>query len=289
MLTCPNGAFWPYRLITSIWNKLYESNAGRLFIETNTPVQAVTYEPASSAEYPYVLCTPRGSVRAKKVVYATNGFSGHLLPQLRGCIFPLRGTMSTQKATPEFGRHGDRFAWSMAGGAHYDADTQCINVGVYYASQNSKTGDIFIGGEKARINELLVSDDTTIGAPCVENLSTVLPRYFTKGWKEGQRPEIRKMWSGIMGFTADRVPIVGTLPSSITQRGPEGGEWIAAGFNGYGMPLCWSCGEAVAKMILGLPVDDFLPEVFLPTEKRLKETRQNSSEHINQFFSGSLS
>ena len=232
-----------------------------------------------------MLCTPRGSVRAKRVVYATNGFSGHLLPQLRGCIFPFRGTMSTQKATHEFGRHDDKIAWSMVGGTHYDAATHCVNVGVYYSNQNSKTGDVFIGGERAKINELLVSDDTVVSTPSAENLSTVLPRYFAKGWKDGEKPEVQKIWSGIMGFTADRMPIVGTLPASITQRGPEGGEWIAAGFNGYGMPLCWSCGEAVAKMILGLPVDDFLPEVFLATEKRLKETRQNSSAHIDQLFS----
>lgn len=80
-----------------------------------------------------------------------------------------------------------------------------------------------------------------------------------------------KYTADLSRFTPDHLPWVGQIPNDITGR--EGnGEWIAAGFNGYGMPLCWGCGEAVAKMILGKEeeVSEWLPTSFLITPKRLK-------------------
>lgn len=256
-------------------------------METKTPVTEITYDKDADSQYPYIVHTPRGNVHAKKVIHATNGFTGHLLPELRGKIYPLRGTMSTQKSTPEFGNRGHEVSWSVTGGGGYDPTTQIMDVGLLYSNQNPRTGDIFIGGEKAKINEILVSDDTQIGAPCVENLSSVLPRVFTKGWKDDEKPEVKQIWSGIMGFTADRLPIIGSLPQKYTKRGEEGGEWIAAGFNGYGMPLCWSSGEAVAKMLLGIDVTDFLPEAFVASCERLDDTKRMSpSAALELFFSG---
>jgi len=270
-LAFPNGAFWPYRLITSLWAQMYTHHQSRLSLETNTPVTKIAYDDVADAKYPYTLHTPRGPVRAGKVIHATNGYTGHLLPALRGKIYPLRGTMSTQKATPEFGRHGHEWSWAIVNRGHFHRETNVLEAGLYYGNQNAKTSDIFFGGEKAKINELLISDDSEVGATCAENIATALPRFFTKGWPDGTKPEVLKVWSGIMGFTADRLPLVGPLPPCVTGRGDKDrGEWIAAGFNGYGMPLCWSSGEAVAKMLLGIDVDDFLPEVFLASQERLQ-------------------
>lgn len=280
-VVCPNGAFWPYRLITHTWERLYSLYRSRFSIETRTPVTEILYDISTDRAHPYVLHTPRGIVRASKVIHATNGYTGHLLPQLRGKIYPLRGTMSTQRSTPAFGHHGRELSWSMINRGHFDSTTGVVEAGLYYSNQNPHTNDIFIGGEKAKINELFISDDSEVGAPCVENISGVLPRFFTKGWDEGQQPEVIKVWSGIMGFTADHLPLIGQLPNSITDRGQAGdgsGEFIAAGFNGYGMPLCWSSGEAVAKMILDIDVSDFLPEVFLVDEERLQDPQRMSTK-----------
>ncbi|UNI17912.1 hypothetical protein JDV02_004220 [Purpureocillium takamizusanense] len=270
----PNGALWPYRLITRVWAQLYQQHRSRLSIDTNTPVTAVAHDP-SHATHPYILDTGRGAVRAKRVVHATNGFTGHLLPALRGKIFPLRGTMSTQVAPPAFGRRGHEVTWTMVNSGVFDDAADAFEIGLYYSNQNPDTGDIFIGGEKVRLDELLVSDDTEVRAPCRDNIAAVLPRYHTRGWADGRAPEVKKVWSGIMGFTADRLPLVGRLPRSATRRGGDD-EWIAAGFNGFGMPLCWSSGEAVARIMLGDDdddddVDDFLPGAFLATEERLDD------------------
>lgn len=296
-----NGAFWPYRLITRIWAQLYTQYRERLSIETNTPVTKVSYDSTTDPKHPYLIHTPRGIVRASKIVHATNGYVGHLLPELRGKIYPLRGTMSTQEATPAFGRHGHQLTWSVIGSGGFDAETQVLDLGLYYASQNVRSGDIFVGGEKATISEILVSDDSHVGDVARKNISTVLPRYFTRGWGEcatadgdneegkeaGKQPTVKKIWSGIMGFTADRLPLVGPLARSVTKRGVDGGEFIAAGFNGYGMPLCWSCGEAVAKMLLDIDVGDLLPDLFLATEERLRdEQRMATTAAVDLLFGG---
>lgn len=263
-----NGAFWPYRLVTAIWADLLATHGNRLAIETNTPVTKVDFD-ASSKSHPYIITTPRGITRAAHVIHATNGYGSHLLPRLRGKLFPCRGTMSAQAATPAFGSHGAQRGWAFRSTGNYNTTTDMLELGLYYSNQNPRTNDIFIGGDKVKVDQIFVSDDSTISPGGDDNLKQLLPKFFAKGWKTGQTPEIRKIWSGIMGFTSDETPLVGKLPASASGR-EGGGEWIAAGFNGYGMPQCWSAGEAVAKMLLGEDVSAWLPDVFLCTEARLR-------------------
>ena len=202
---------------------------------------------------------------------------------------PSAARCRLRKQAREFGRHGHERSWGVLSSGKYDNATHLLETGLYYGNQNPKTGDVFFGGEKVKINELLVSDDSVVTADSKENISTVLPRYFVKGWQVGERPEVRRIWSGIMGFTADRLPLIGSLPTSVTKRGEEHGEWIAAGFNGYGMPLCWSCGEAVAKMLLGQDVSSFLPEAFLATDERLQDgQRMTAGPALAALFGGHL-
>lgn len=170
-------------------------------------------------------------------------------------------------------------------------------------TQNAHSGDLFVGGERQLLeNELLTSDDTQTSAISEATLRSVLGRIYEKGGGGGEQEQeqvvVKSLWSGIMGFTPDHVPWVGKLPESvashhghylsaapttpttITTNGTNGahgapsearGEYIAAGFNGYGMPLCWGCGEAVAKMLLGQQdeISEWFPESFRITEQRL--------------------
>lgn len=236
----------------------------------------------SDSEYPYILRTPRGMVRAAHIVHATNGYTGHLLPKLRGAIFPLRGTMSTQQPPRSFGNFGNERAWSFIDRPRFDAESGVLELGLYYSNQNPSSGDVFIGGECARIDEIFVSDDTTVSTASGKNIGGIIPKLFT----DDEPVQVRKIWSGIMGFTADHLPLVGNLPASYTGRGER--EWLAAGFNGYGMPQCWSSGEAVAKMALGIDVRDFLPEVFLVSEERLDDRERMDTKACLQHLLGTL-
>ncbi|KAI8650604.1 DAO domain-containing protein [Fusarium keratoplasticum] len=259
------AALWPYRLVTAVLASLRKDFPSRFNLETNTPVLSVNHKDETSQIFPYTVNTHRGVLRAKYVVHCTNGYSGHLIPHLVGKLYPLRGTMSTQKLGPSFPHVGDRMSWSHISKGTYDGETRHIHLGLYYAQQNAKTGVMFLGGESQSLSGLLTSDDSFVGDDARDTLTSAAPRI----WKDAAPAEPLKVWSGIMGFTADGMPLVGRLPAGLTGRAGSG-EWIAAGFNGHGMDKCWLSGEALARMVLGEEVVPGFPRAYLLTARRIK-------------------
>lgn len=233
----------------------------RFTLETSTAAKSIDYR--NGEPFPYHITTSRGVIRANKVIHCTNGFAGHVLPNLIGTIYPSRGTMSSQKPGPSFPNLGALASWTHFSKATYDSETGVFGTGLYYAQQNEHTGDIFIGGERQRVADLLSSDDSLVASEARESLCAILPKIFRAVEPVGEQ----RVWSGIMGFTSDGLPLVGKLPSEITRRDGDG-EWIAAGFNGHGMDKCWLTGEAVARMVLGKESSEF-PDAFLLTSERL--------------------
>lgn len=278
--------------MTNLLQKLLEKYPERFSIETNTPVTSISIIRDSNAAYPYALTTPRGIIRAAKILHCTNGFSGHLLPKLRGPVFPCRLSMSTQKPGPQWGNRP--YSWLFHTKQSWDPSTTLVEQGLYWAQQNAETGDLFVGGDVQRLDDFISSDDSLISADSVANLTTLLPkRVFSQGWNNPITNEtlssataIHRVWSGIIAMTADQVPLVGSVPSSISEREIEGGEWIAAGFNGYGMCQAWLSGQAIARMALGEGKPEWLPEVYLTTEERLlSEVRMGGEAALASFFS----
>ncbi|OOQ84723.1 hypothetical protein PEBR_29130 [Penicillium brasilianum] len=267
----PAGTVWPYRLVTKIFDALLKKYPDRLTIETNTAVKSVehveqTMTPITSV-YPYTVRTSRGPMRVASVVYCTNGYSGHLLPNLRGRIHPFKGTMTVQDPGTSLPNKGKSVSWGFHYPPTYDPDTKRHGYGLYYLGQSAKTGYFYFGGENTRMNEAVSSDDTFVASHSVSHLQSVLPRFFGK---QDEAPwKLISSWSGIMGFSSDGLPLVGRLSSALTGRRGEG-EWIAAAFNGYGMANCLMCGEALALMILGDKVNDWLPGAYELGEDRLQ-------------------
>lgn len=274
------GAFWPYRFVTTLWHQLYREHAFRLRIETNTPVEDVTFDRVAQE---YILETPRGAVRTKKLVHATNGYAGHLLPRLRGKIFPLRGFMSAQEPGPGFGRFGRDRTWSFFGQQDLDVETGVQASGVYYGNQSPNEDTIFWGSDLAPIDDMISADDSIVPGVTRRDLSTVLPTQFN-GWAEGQLPQVKGMWSGTLGCTADQLPLVGEVPTEFSGRGIAGGEWICAGFNGAGMCQCWPSGEAVAMMMLDEDATGVVPELYLTSEKRFAKQEMSAEKAMREMF-----
>jgi glycine/D-amino acid oxidase-like deaminating enzyme len=59
-------------------------------LQTTTPVNSVTSETPDR----HIIHTPRGSIKAKKVVYTTNAYTFGLLPEYERAIFPARGIVA---------------------------------------------------------------------------------------------------------------------------------------------------------------------------------------------------
>ncbi|KAI9929465.1 hypothetical protein AWENTII_009197 [Aspergillus wentii] len=273
----PAGTLWPYRLVTAIFANLLNTHKSRFSIEANTPATSVAYNPDNDPSHPYTIHTPRGPLRARKIAYCTNAYTGHLLPQLRGRVYPFKGTMTVQRPEKSVPNKGDSLSWGFHYPPSYSPQSKQYAAGLYYLAQNAKSGDFFFGGENASFDECLSADDSHVGNESITELLNTLPGFL--GVQEPRDWELVRAWSGIMGFTADGLPVVGQLPSSLTERNGDG-EYIAAAFNGYGMANCLLSGQALAKMMMGEDVSSWFPDAYGIHDERLRMlTVQNSMQY----------
>lgn len=75
--------------MTSLLRILIEQHS--LQLHTNTPVTSITSPSAEVKEYR--VHTPRGIVKARHVVNATNAWIAHLYPEFKGKIIATRGQL----------------------------------------------------------------------------------------------------------------------------------------------------------------------------------------------------
>ncbi|KAH8662504.1 FAD dependent oxidoreductase [Xylariales sp. PMI_506] len=264
VLASPAGAAWPYRLVTAIYRALLATHADKFSIETFTPAQGI--DRSDNAEYPYKIQTPRGYISAKHVIHCTEAHSSHLLPQLRGIIWPLKDQMTVHTPGDRLAAHRGEFSWSFIFRDFFD-----------YMTQNAKTGEIFIGGGDVGAegvdfpNFATVSDDEELDLNKI-HLCGILPVIFNDLDPKHQGPKLKASWTGLMGFSIDGYPLVGKLPDEAlphTLATTSGCEWIAAGFGGYGMVNSWGSGKAVAEMVLnGGNAPKELPTRYLMSQQR---------------------
>lgn len=244
------AAAWPYRLITGMLSDLLEKHKDRLTIEEQTPVESVEY-----AQDMYRIVTSRGVIRAKTVIHATNGHASHLLGGLRGPLFPVRGQMSTQLPSESFGNkyNGER-SWSI----HYDS-------GFDYITQ-SRSGEIFHGGGLAQsiqrgLGELGNTRDDENSVQAMAHLGGALNATFGIEDEQRMSSQVKACWTGVMGFTSDGLPLVGRVPKEASLRDGQG-EWVSAGFNGYGMVNTWLAGKHIAESVLGRSDPEPIPDAY---------------------------
>lgn len=174
--------------------------------------------------------------------------------------------MSAQAPGQSFPRLGDQVSWNSVQKSKYDPVTQILTGGLYYAQQNAKTGDIWVGGEVQKLDELLTSNDSMVTTTAEENILSVLPQIWKGVEPTGNNSAV---WSGIMGWTADGLPLVGKLAPAVTKRTGDG-EWIAAGYNGHGMDKAWLTGEALAHAIVSGEFPESFPKAFILSEDRFQ-------------------
>ncbi|KAF7292855.1 FAD-dependent protein [Mycena indigotica] len=308
-ITTTAGAIHPYRFVTSLLSRLLSKFPQNFQLFTNTPCVSIASDSSR-----YIVVTPKGTIRTKHVVHATNGWASHLLPKLRGKIVPVRGHMSAHRPGTGLGSFPDtdsvqtlaekKDSWLgtrsfvMSGANTYNYLTQqppssASTSGGAFPPSN---GELMFGGGLALslatiLPELGVADDhKPIDLAVGAYLGGAVSMYFGNQWgSEGQAESkseaeeinpgrVLKVWTGILGISADRQPWVGRLPTKITdRREPKAqsmslaapGEWIAAGYTGEGMVHAYLSGKAVANMIL--EQDSTFPEVFVVTERRWKK------------------
>ncbi len=180
------------------------------------PVTAVQ----SSADGFEVL-TSRGTIRARQVLLATNGYSGPLSPWHRRRVIPIG---SYQIATEPLGAARIR---SLLPHARNMADSR--RVVVYF--RPSPDGERIIFGGRAALAE-------TDPLACVPRLRQMMDRIFP----QLQAVRITHAWVGWVAYTFDTLPHLGC----------HDGMHYSMGYCGQGVPMAPYFGRRIAQQMLGL-------------------------------------
>ncbi|KAK8087830.1 hypothetical protein PG997_002791 [Apiospora hydei] len=261
----PACSLWPYKLLTQLLEKAMERNP-RLNLQTETPVLSV--EAVDEGKSGTVIYTDRGSIRAKKVVFATNAYTAGLLPQYQGVINPYRGTAShlaPPKDAEQVFPHLSH-TYNIEYGLQYPVTST-----VDYLNPRPDGGIVMGGGrwlfQEPRGLWQNNIDDSVLIEPVLDAsyFEGYMQRVF-RGW-ESSGTELDKVWTGIMAATKDGMPHVGKVPQRENQ-------WVIAAFNGGGMTQILILGKAIADMVKnGKPfeeIDAIVPRLFQTTLKRME-------------------
>ncbi|KAJ5173644.1 uncharacterized protein N7500_001575 [Penicillium coprophilum] len=222
------GHLWPYKLIAHL---IRVAVSHGLNLQTNTPVSEIAESPNADGFWP--VTTSRGVIHARKIILATNAFTSALAPQYSKAIIPCKGICSQIAAAPG-APHRDlpgTYAIRFSPGAY-----------IYQISRND--GSLIVGGASHLFRDDREEwynnpDDGKLIKVAADYLDGYMQRTFL-GWEDSEA-EIKHIWAGVMGYSADSLPHVGSIPG-------KPGQFIAAGFNGHGMPVAFLSGKAVADM-----------------------------------------
>lgn len=226
-------------------------------LHTWTPVINVEYGDMADS---VLLHTARGAVKAKKVIFATNAYTGGVCKQYAGNITPVKGTACHITPNIPFSPH---LSHTYNINYTHQDPAQCVD----YLNPRPD-GGIVVGGAKwmfvrGRDQWYDNWDDSTLLPGVRSHFDGLMQRYFAE-WQDSGAV-IDHWWTGIMGETPDEQPHVGEVP------GREGQQYIIAGFNGGGMASIFLATKGLAKMVLGQASFERtgIPRLFRTSEERL--------------------
>ncbi|KAJ3121121.1 hypothetical protein HK100_012515 [Physocladia obscura] len=209
--------------------------------------------------FKFTLHTSLGTFKCNKIVYATNAWTAALLPNIP--ITPVRNqVVCTTPTTNDNWRRG-LFALVLNNGKEYMSgrgDGRIVLGGMRHLAENDDYG---------------CDRDDELHPVVSKGLREYFPTKFD-GFDNDNTFTIDREWAGIMGFTDDRIPLVGSLCGVGDYYG--GGEFIIAGFCGHGMTRAFLSGKAVAEMILGKTPSGNFPASYSPA--RLVVARKTASK-----------
>ncbi|KAK1569762.1 FAD dependent oxidoreductase [Colletotrichum navitas] len=245
------GSIWPYKLVLFLLSQAVKKGAQ---LHTHTPVTNVSETQQNGF---WNVTTPRGTIRAKTVLYASNGYTSTILPEYKNRIIPVRGICS-HIAVPDGTAHPHLpMTFSLRHGP-----------GLFDYQVTRPDGSIVVGGARVevipRVEEWYnVWDDSKLIEPAAHYFDDYMQRNF-RGW-EDSGAKVDSIWTGIMGYTNDLFPHAGSVPS-------KPGQYICAGFNGHGMSFILLTAKGVAKIVQeNVPFSQSgIPRLFETSERRLQ-------------------
>ncbi|OJJ42090.1 hypothetical protein ASPZODRAFT_77757 [Penicilliopsis zonata CBS 506.65] len=247
-VTFTAGHLWPSKLIHHMFRQAIAQGVN---VQTHTSVQSLTRLPDGR----WSLLTSRGTVIARQVVMATNAYTAALLPEYHEQIIPYRAVscriVTPGKAPLLTNTYSLRFT-------DWDFD--------YLIPRPD--GSIIVGGARSAYCQKKDAwygnaDDSGVIEETRRYFDGYMQRHFI-GWEESNA-HVDDIWTGIMGYSRDKLPRIGPIPH-------RDGLFIMAGWTGHGMPQIFLAAKGMAEMVVGgKPYSQTgLPRLFEETPDRMK-------------------
>jgi glycine/D-amino acid oxidase-like deaminating enzyme len=276
------ASLWPYKLVAHILESLLHAFPSSEFnFQTNTPVTSLTrlcsfVESGSK----WQITTPRGTILAKQVLLATNGYTSHLIPAMSDLIVPVRGQIAallpSQTQAPPQLNHSYVFASQQSPTTPWREDY------MVQRPLDSVKGEFIFGGGRgfARNKGLAEWRDDEVEPEVSQFLKANLSPPLDLGAGGDASPlEPEYEWTGIMGYSRDLHPWVGAVPGSV---GGGEGLFVSAAYTGHGMPNAVLSAHGVVEMMRGVKkgesgVEYILPEEYVFSEERVERVRKGDT------------
>jgi glycine/D-amino acid oxidase-like deaminating enzyme len=265
----PNsGNYHPWKFVHEVLNLCLERG---IKLYTQTGVENFKRLPDGR----YEVQTPRGTIVTKKIVFATNGFTSKLIPEM-DAIHPFVSQIQHWTHVPDT-LHGATVT-RRQGDFYWNTPRETL----YFDNEGVLRGRAHVGGGRDR--EMADPDHPRRSLDILKTVQEQAEKWAIPSVKN-QPPE--RAWAGPMGYTDDRLPTHGFL------RGDKWGDdgiILIAGCNGYGGTWCIEGGRAAAEMVLtgktpeGIPEDVFSPNRFLSSEPLFWK-----GESVDEFTPGTYS
>jgi glycine/D-amino acid oxidase-like deaminating enzyme len=180
--------------------------------------------------------TSAGTVAAREILVATNGYTGAATPLVRRRIVPVGSyIIATEPLSESQAREllpTRRMAFDSK---HF----------LYYFRVTSDQRLLF-GGR---------AEFTPPNAQSVRRAAAILRRGMTKVFPDLASVRVDYAWGGNVAFTRDQLPHAGRI----------GGLYVAGGYGGHGIALATELGDLIARRIVGEAADNPLLDIELPT------------------------
>jgi sarcosine oxidase subunit beta len=228
------GHLWPFALVTGMADAAVRHGVE---IRTGTRVDGLAW----SGDRIAGVIAGGETILAEDVVLATNAWTPRLLPNLpQSAIVPARGQILVTQPLPPL--------LACPFGTNFDKE---------YGRQTAG-GQILCGGfRRLDVNEGLGAYREEVTTPVLAGIARCLADLFPV--LRGTARVVRA-WSGIMGFTADGLPLIGRYD-------PAPGLTVAAGFNGGGFSWAVVVGQVITRLLSGqepgFDLEPFRPSRFL--------------------------
>jgi len=207
--------------------KLVEKIKSKIQVDLYEQTEAFKIE--ASQDGSRILKTDKGDFEAAMILMNLNGYTSQLHPWFKDKIYPTRGQCLMVDRVPRF----------MEGPCY-------ANFYLDYFRQ-IPSGELLIGGFRQ------VEKETEVGTSdhLTDAIQNSLHQFVINHLPQFKEARVTHRWSGVMGFSADGQPMVGSLPED-----PQ--VFFAGGYTGHGIGLAFNTTRHLVEMVFGEEIPPWL-------------------------------